>query len=70
MSIEGSQGALTTAYAEFCVKWEESGAYWQDAKRHEFDATYIANLDGRVRAASAAMADLAVLVRQIRRECG
>ena len=69
MSIEGSQGALAVAYSEFSVKWEGSAAYWQDAKREEFDSLYVANLDGRVRAATAAMTDLATLVRQIRREC-
>ena len=69
MSIEASQGALATAYSEFRVKWEESESYWQDAKRQEFESDHMADLDGRVRSATAAMADLAVLVRRIRREC-
>ena len=69
MSLESSQGALGTAYAEFCSKWEGSTAYWRDAKRQEFETQYMADLDGRVRAATAAMTDLAQLVRQIRRDC-
>ena len=69
MSLEGSEGALSTVYAEFMSSWEASAAYWQDAKRVEFEAEYVDELDALVRTGSSAMTELAALVRQVRRDC-
>ena len=69
MSIEGSEGTLATVFAEFMASWEASAAYWQDGKRQEFEATYVTEIEARVRAGSTAMTELAKLVRQVRREC-
>lgn len=69
MSLESGQSALTVAYAEFRRRWEAGGEHWRDSKREDFEAAYLSNLDGRVRAATVAMTDLAQLVRHIRRDC-
>jgi len=69
MSTRANAAALTQAYKDLAVAWQDTQAYWHDAKAIEFESTYIADLPNRVNRALAVMGEIETLFEKIRNDC-
>jgi len=68
-TAEGNDAVLMGALREFQTYWERTRAVWKDAAREKFEQECILDVVEAVRAASNAIAQIEVMLRQIRREC-
>jgi hypothetical protein len=70
MSATGGNGmVLSGALKDLETHWEILGCRWKDQAREKFDKECLEELRVGVRAASNAIAQIEVLLDQVRREC-
>jgi hypothetical protein len=69
MGVYEGGGQLGKAAKLLWMRWEETKSTWDDPMAHRFEAKHLQPLEGEVRAAVAAMGQMARLLEQIRREC-
>lgn len=70
MSATGANYAvLSGALKDLDTNWELAATKWKDEARERFDKEYLKDLRTAVRTASNAMAQIELLLDQVRREC-
>jgi len=70
MSATGANDAvLAGALKDLNTRWELTAASWKDAAREKFEKEYLEDLRMAVCSASNAMAQIELLLNQVRREC-
>jgi hypothetical protein len=70
MSATGGNGmVLSGALRDLEIHWENLGGRWKDAARKKFEVECIEELRIAVRTASNAIAQIEILLDQVRREC-
>lgn len=65
----GNDAVLSGALKDLNTHWEATAVYWKDAARAKFENEVLQDLREAVRAASNAMGQIEILLRQVRREC-
>lgn len=69
MSVKASKGKLEKSTKNLLVAWDETKESWRDAKAHEFEKHYIADLTDTVIAASRAMGKIDDLLAKLKKDC-
>ncbi len=69
MSLGASRSRLLALTRELAAQWQATRESWTDAKRDEFERTYLANLFAAVDRAGGALEELDECVTRIRRDC-
>jgi hypothetical protein len=69
MSIAASRSRLIALTRELAQHWQATRDTWTDAKRDEFERTYLSNLFTAVDRAGHALEQLDEVVTRVRREC-
>ena len=70
MGVHEGRGQLNKAMKELTNRWMEARGQWQDAQADHLEKTYLEPLEADMKNAVGAMDHMAVLLDQIRRECG
>ena len=65
----GNDAILLGALKEFNAYWERTADVWKDSARTRFEKECLEDLRDAIRAASNAVGQVEVVLRQIRREC-
>jgi hypothetical protein len=68
-SIQGSSSNLAQAARTLAIEWENTKAYWRDAKSEEFERQYLTELPGHVASAVAAIEEIDTLLKRVRSDC-
>jgi hypothetical protein len=69
MSVSTSRTRLVSSLKELLGRWDRVRAQWDDPVRREFEAEFIAPLDGKVRSGVSAMERMQELLDRARKEC-
>jgi hypothetical protein len=69
MSLGASKQRITAITKELLLKWDQTKEYWQDAKSHEFENKYMAELTSGVDKAVTVIDQLDKLVAKVRSDC-
>ncbi len=69
MSIAASRSRLIALTRELAQHWQTTREAWTDAKRDEFERTYLVNLFTAVDRAGNALEQLDEVVTRVRRDC-
>jgi hypothetical protein len=69
MSTKGSASTLAQSLKELSIEWQQTKAYWRDAKCQEFERKYINDLPTHVTRAIEAIGEIDVLLRKVRKDC-
>ena len=70
MGVHEGRGQLNKAIKELNNRWLEARGQWQDAQAERLEKDYLVPLEADMKSAIGAMDHMAVLLDQIRRECG
>jgi len=70
MGVHEGRGQLNKAMKELNNRWLEARGQWQDAQAESLEKTYLIPLEADMKNAVGAMDHIAILLDQIRRECG
>jgi len=69
MSLGATRSRLLALTRDLAQHWAETRESWTDAKRNEFEKTYLAPLFGAVDRASSALEQLDEVVIRVRKDC-
>jgi hypothetical protein len=69
MNTRTSAANLAQAMKNLSLEWQQTRAEWRDAKAIEFDDTYLEVLPQQVARATAAIEELEILLKKVRRDC-
>ena len=69
MSVNSYKLRLLSITEELAAQWEQTHEKWGDAKAHEFEQKYIAELLASVDRAATVMDEMDKLITKIRRDC-
>jgi len=69
MSLSATRSRLLALSRDLATHWQVTRESWTDAKRDEFERTYLANLSAAIDRADAALEQLDTVITQIRKEC-
>jgi hypothetical protein len=70
MSVHGSRGRVQVALKDLHIAWNKVTETWNDVVSREFERNRLDPLEGKVRAAVAAMEQIGEVLARCRRECG
>ena len=70
MGVHEGRGQLNKAMKELNNRWLEARGQWQDSQAESLEKTYLVPLEADMKNAVGAMDLMAILLDQIRRECG
>lgn len=69
MSVGASRSRLVALTRELATQWQATRDSWTDAKRDEFERTYLAELFAAVDRAGSALEQLDEVVTHVRKAC-
>jgi hypothetical protein len=69
MGVHEGQGQLSRASKDLVRRWAELKGVWTDANAKHFEESVLVPLQTEVRNASAAMAQMATILSNARRDC-
>ncbi len=69
MGVYEGAGRLGKAMRDLLARWEEAKAAWDDPNTRAFELRFVEPLQAELKAASAAMSEMASLLEQARRDC-
>ncbi len=69
MSLSATRSRLLALSRDLATHWQATRESWTDAKRDEFERTFLANLSAAIDRADAALEQLDTVITQIRKEC-
>lgn len=69
MSTRVSSANLEEAVRKLSVEWQQTRAYWMDAKSREFERDYLEELPNLVAQAKTSVDEIDVLLRKVRSAC-
>ena len=69
MNTRASAANLVQAAKELSFDWEQTRAYWNDAKSQQFARDYLEMIPEYITRTRTAMEDLDVLLRKVRSDC-
>ena len=69
MSVRGGAGLLKRAEKDLRLRWHEVTDAWRDENCRRFEAEHVEPLLRRLRAVEHAMAQMATVVENCRRDC-
>jgi hypothetical protein len=69
VNVTGAAANLVQALKELRIEWESTSAYWRDAKRDEFDRTYLENLPADVSRAALVIKEIAAVLDKVHADC-
>ena len=69
MGVYEGQGQLARAMKDLLMRWAEAKSHWDDANSAQVEKTLLEPLELDVRNATAAMAQMAQMLQQARRDC-
>jgi hypothetical protein len=69
MGVHEGQGQLSRATKDLVRHWNDLKAVWHDANAKRFEETVLAPIEIEVKNASAAMAHMAQLLSNAKRDC-
>ena len=69
MSLRANGNQLATLTKELQLKWNDTLAYWKDAKSAEFQRQYLDELQANVDTTVAVIEQLDKLITKIRNDC-
>ena len=69
MCVHEGQGQLSRATKDLIRHWTELKSVWQDSNARRFEETVLVPIEMEVRNASSAMAHMAMILNNARREC-
>ena len=69
MSTKVSASILGQSLQDLMASWQNTRAYWRDAKSAEFERTYLEKLPEHVSRANAMIEELDMLLRKVKSDC-
>ena len=69
MGVHEGQGQLSRATKDLVRHWAELKGVWNDANAKRFEEAVLVPLESEVRNASAAMAHMAMILNNAKRDC-
>jgi hypothetical protein len=69
MSLSATRSRLLALSRDLATHWQATRESWTDAKRDEFERTFLTNLSAAIDRADAALEQLDTVITQIRKEC-
>lgn len=69
MGVYESRGQISKAMKDLLGRWQDVKMSWNDARAEAIEHEFIEQLDVDLRAAGAAMDQMAILLQKIRQEC-
>jgi hypothetical protein len=69
MSTQASASLLIQAARSLMIEWEKTKVQWRDVKSEEFEHVYLENLFNEIAGTTAAMEEIANLLKKVRNEC-
>ena len=69
MNTRASAANLVQAVKELSFDWEQTRAYWNDAKSQQFARDYLDQIPEYVMRTRIAMEEIDVLLRKVRSDC-
>lgn len=69
MSTQGSSSLLAQASRTLLVEWEKTKVDWRDVKSQEFEHTYLEDIFSEIAGTTAAMEEIATLLKKVRSDC-
>ena len=69
MSVAASRSRLIALTRDLALEWQATRESWTDAKRDEFERTFLTNLFAAVDRAGHSLEQLDEVVTQVRRDC-
>lgn len=70
MGVYEGRGQLTKSLKELMARWATTKGVWQDQMAENFEKTHLIPLEMDVRNTVGAMDHMAVLLGQVKRDCG
>ena len=70
MSASGVENNLVQAVKDLSLEWQQTRTCWRDIKSQEFEKKYLENLSHHVARARVVIAEINVLLRKVRTDCG
>ncbi len=69
MGVHEGQGQLSRATKDLLRRWADLKGGWNDANARSFEESVLIPIESEVRSASAAMATMATLLNNAKRDC-
>ena len=69
MSLDGGRGRLSAALKTLEARWDSTGPHWQDVMKVQFVEQVLTPLQEQTAAALEAIAQMDVILHQMRRDC-
>ncbi|MBN8246982.1 MAG: hypothetical protein J0L84_06005 [Verrucomicrobia bacterium] len=69
MNLTADRMRLVALTRTLRVRWESTKDQWRDDQAHEFERTYLANLEAGVENTVGIIENLDALLTQLRRDC-
>ena len=69
MNLSGSKNRLVAITKELTKRWDETKDHWRDAKSHEFEQRYLAELYANVDRTVTVMEKLDEVLNKVRHDC-
>jgi len=69
MNVTGAAANLAQATKELRLAWQETGNYWRDQKRVQFEHDYLEQLPHDVARTVVVIKELAAVLDRIRKDC-
>ena len=69
MSTSASGARLAALTKELLNRWQQTRECWMDAKAREFDERYMLELESMVKSATTGIANLEIVLRNVRSDC-
>ena len=69
MGVYEGRGQLSKAFQDLNLRWLDTRASWDDVVARRFEDKYLRPVESDLKAAAAAMDQMATLLAQIRRDC-
>lgn len=70
MSLSSGRNRLSAAFKDLMAQWGQTREKWDDPMSQEFETTFLAMLEAKLRNTLTAMEKLETLLAKARRECG
>jgi hypothetical protein len=69
MGVHEGQGQLSRATKDLLRRWTDLKSGWSDANAKNFEESVMLPIESEVRSASAAMAQMATMLNNAKRDC-
>ncbi|MCS7032788.1 MAG: hypothetical protein NZ561_02205 [Phycisphaerae bacterium] len=70
MGVFEARGTIAKAWKDLAARWQDIRVHWDDLRAVDMEKQLLQPLELDTRAAASAMDQLAVVLSQVRRECG